>query len=55
MACPECERRRRLMVLWGEAVMEWTKNPTGPSIQQIYHAKVNQPSLFDGLAERPPE
>jgi hypothetical protein len=41
MACEDCERRRELMALWAAAVLDWTKNPTGPSIQQLYKDRVN--------------
>lgn len=36
MACPQCERRRRQMKLWGEAAKEWAEHPLGPNIADIY-------------------
>jgi hypothetical protein len=36
MACEGCERRRKEMALMLEAGKQWTRNPTGPSIHDVY-------------------
>jgi hypothetical protein len=36
MACRACEERRVMMRIMAEASAEWTRNPTGPSIREVY-------------------
>jgi hypothetical protein len=34
--CKGCERRRKEMALMLEATRQWTFNPTGPNINEVY-------------------
>jgi hypothetical protein len=52
MPCPGCERRRREMALMLEAGKQWTKNPMGPNIHEIYtrlHNEAHAIGYFDDL------
>ena len=42
MVCPGCEQRRRIMEIMAQATKEWTRNPTGPNIQEIYSRLRNE-------------
>jgi hypothetical protein len=37
MACKGCEQRRATMLLMAEAGKQWTSNPTGPNIREIFY------------------
>jgi hypothetical protein len=36
MACAACERRRKEMALMLEATRQWTMQPMGPNIHEVY-------------------
>jgi hypothetical protein len=36
MACKSCERRRREMAIYAEALKEWAGKPFGPSLHVIH-------------------
>jgi hypothetical protein len=36
MICKACERRRKEMALMLEATRQWTFNPAGPNINEVY-------------------
>lgn len=36
MECESCKRRRVLIAAWIRAGEEWARNPTGPSINEVF-------------------
>lgn len=36
MACESCERRRRELAIYTEALKEWAASPLGPNANKIY-------------------
>jgi hypothetical protein len=52
MACKSCERRRREMAIYAQAIGEWSAKPFGPNITIIYNRLLDAAKKrgeFDGL------